>query len=424
MTALPNFPEALLFWLKLGFISFGGPAGQIAIMQHELVDRRAWITQDRFLQGLNFCMLLPGPEAQQLATYIGWKLHGMRGWLAAGILFILPGALILYGLAWIAAAHGDAGPVSAVFAGLKPVVVALVLHAVWRIAKRALTNGIAFSLALAAFVAVEIAHVPFPVVVLFAGVIGWLTAGRLPAVAGHDSSLQEETVGGRGDLEPVWRRLSRMMLTYAVLLIVPLGMVVALAGAEPFQALGQFFTQAAFVTFGGAYAVLPYVADAAVNHFHWLSPDQMINGLALAETTPGPLILVLQYVGFFAGWNNAGELSPLVAATLGAVVTTYATFLPSIFLILMGAPYVERIAQVKSAGGALAAITAAVVGVIATLAVFFARQVVFNSAGEVDAVALVAAIAALGVLVRFKISLHWIVLAGALFGLARAQWVF
>ncbi len=420
MRPLPTFPDALRFWTKLGLISFGGPAGQIAVMQHELVDRRGWIGQDAFLQALNFCMLLPGPEAQQLATYIGWKLHGVRGGLAAGILFVLPGALILYALAWIAAAHGDAALVSAVFAGLKPVVVALVLHAICRIGRKALKGPLAIGLAIAAFAAIEFVHVPFPAVVLVAGVTGWLAARQKPETNGNVAPFASAPATGR-------RALS-MMILYVVLLVVPLGVVVALAGPDPFLALGRFFTQAAFVTFGGAYAVLPYVADAAVNKFHWLSSGEMINGLALAETTPGPLILVLQYVGFFAGWNAPGAMSPLAAATLGAAVTTYATFLPSIFLILIGAPYVERIARIKAARGALAAITAAVVGVIATLAWFFARQVVFTQSdsigGGVDFIALATIVVAFGVLLRFKISLHWVVLAGALLGLARAEWAF
>ena len=416
---MPTFSEAVRFWAKLGFISFGGPAGQIAIMQHELVDHRRWIAQQPFLQALNFCMLLPGPEAQQLATYIGWKLHGVKGALAAGILFVLPGALILYGLAWIAAAHGDAAPVAAVFAGLKPVVVALVLHAVWRIGRKTITSPMAGALAVTAFIAVEFGQIPFPLVVLSAGLVGWFVARR----------SSSETVAARPEPSPAphsgpspWLRVLGLLLVYIVLLVVPVGAVVAIAGPEPFLALGRFFTQAAFVTFGGAYAVLPYVADAAVNHFHWLSPDEMINGLALAETTPGPLILVLQYVGFFAGWNASGALSPLTAATLGALVTTYATFLPSIFLILIGAPYVERIARVKTAAGALSAITAAVVGAIATLAVFFAREVIFTDDGGIDGIAVLAALIAFAVLVRFKISLHWVVLAGAVFGLLRSGW--
>ncbi|MBY0509695.1 MAG: chromate efflux transporter [Rhodospirillaceae bacterium] len=406
MTNTPTFREALRFWLKLGFISFGGPAGQIAVMQHELVDRRGWITQQPFLQALNFCMLLPGPEAQQLATYLGWKLHGLKGGLAAGILFVLPGALLLYGLAWLAAVHGDTAIVGAVFDGLKPVVVALVLHALWRIGRKTLTTWRAALLAVGAFAAVEMG-IPFPLVVLIAGVIGWLTTR-------NDTAPPPETA-----LPVGWGHVLRMALGYLVLLVIPLALVVVFAGKEPFLALGRFFTQAAFVTFGGAYAVLPYVADAAVNRFQWLSADQMINGLALAETTPGPLILVLQYVGFFAGWNAPGNLSPLAAATVAAAVTTYTTFLPSIALILTGAPYIERISSIRGASGALAAITSAVVGVIGTLALFFAQHVIIKD-GQVDWIAVGAIIIAFVMLVRFKLGLHWVVLAGAVFGLARA----
>ena len=409
----PTFREALRFWFTLGFINFGGPAGQISIMQTELVDRRGWIEQDAFLRALNFCMLLPGPEAQQLATYIGWKLHGLKGALAAGVLFVVPGALLLFGLAWIAAAHGDTTLVSAVFAGLKPVVVALVLHAVWRIGKRVLRDGTAVALAVAAFAAVELAHVPFPLVVVAAGIFGWLrpAAQVAPAATAFD---------GRAAV----KRILGLAVLYVVMLLVPLALVVFLAGPDPYLTLGRFMTQAAFVTFGGAYAVLPYVADAAVNQFHWLSADEMINGLALAETTPGPLILVLQYVGFFTGWNAGGAISPLAAAGIGAGVATYTTFLPSIFLILAGAPYIERIAGIRKAAGALTAITAAVVGVIATLGVFLGRQVIFTRTGEADIVAILAILIAFAALVRFKIELHWVVLAGALFGLARATLIF
>ena len=415
----PRFTEALRFWVTLGFISFGGPAGQVAIMQHELVDRRRWIDQVTFLQALNFCMLLPGPEAQQLATYLGWKLHGLKGGLVAGIMFVLPGALLLYFLAWISAAHGETAFVGAAFAGLKPVVVALVLHALWRVGRKTLIDVKAVCLALAAFIAVAVWSVPFPIVVLAAGIVGWRT-GRLQPEAPSDLAALPARLAGRAGC----LRLLGLSLAYIGLLVVPVGALIAIAGTDPFLAIARFFTQAAFVTFGGAYAVLPYVAEAAVNGFHWLSPEQMMNGLALAETTPGPLILVLQYVGFFAGWNGHGALSPLGAATLGALVTTYATFLPSLFLILSGAPYVEHISRVAWASGALAAITSAVVGVIATLAMFFARQVVFSPGGAVDGVAIGAAIAAFAALFRFRRGLHWVVLAGALFGLARSGFGF
>jgi len=415
MVPVPSFSEALRFWVKLGFISFGGPAGQISIMQHELVDQRRWIDQQSFLQGLNFCMLLPGPEAQQLATYIGWKLHGIKGGLAAGILFVLPGAVILYLLAWLAAVHGDAALVRAVFDGLKPVVLAVVVHAVWRISQRTLNSGMAFVLAIGAFMALEIGRVPFPLVVVTAGAVGWIAA-RL--------SKPEELTHRPSDVVPindrsVLRRLAGMALLYFGLLMIPIGVVIAFAGPEPYLGLSKFFTKAAFVTFGGAYAVLPYVADVAVNQFQWISPDQMINGLALAETTPGPLILVLQYVGFFAGWNNAGDMHPLATASLAAIVTTYATFLPSIFLIVAGAPYIARISAIRSAAGALAAITAAVVGVIATLAFFLGRQVIVSASGQLDLVSTGLAVAALVLLTWHKIKIHWLVMLGGLVGLGR-----
>ncbi len=413
MTSQPSFREALRFWLTLGFISFGGPAGQIAIMQTELVDRRGWIDQAAFLRALNFCMLLPGPEAQQLATYIGWKLHGVRGALTAGILFVLPGALLLYGLAWVAAEHGDTALVAAILTGLKPIVVALVLHAIWRLGRRTLTSGFSFSLAVGAFVALEYIGLPFPVVIFGAGAIGWLNARRKAAEADSPAPPIRE-----GTEEP-WVHVLAVAAAYGVLLLAPVGLLLLIVGTDPFLLLARFFTQAAFVTFGGAYAVLPYVADAAVNNFHWLSPAEMINGLALAETTPGPLILVLQYVGFFAGWNS-GVLTPLAAATVGAVLTTYVTFLPSIMFILAGAPYIERIARVKVLAGALAAIGAAVVGVIGTLAMLLGRAVVFITPTTIDWPAVAAIIVALILLIRLRLQMHWAVLAGAAFGLARA----
>ena len=402
----PPFSEALRFWLTLGFISFGGPAGQIAIMQTELVDRRRWIEQDAFLRALNFCMLLPGPEAQQLATYIGWKLHGLKGALTAGLLFVLPGALILFALAWIAAVHGDATIVAAIFTGLKPVVVALVAHAVLRIGSRTLHDTQGVLLAIGAFVALEFTPVPFPLVILAAGLVGWWRAPAAKALPETAPSTDR-----------IWPRLLRLAGVYVVLLAVPAVLLITFAETDPFVRLGGFLTQNAFFTFGGAYAILPYVADAAVNRFAWISPAEMINGLALAETTPGPVILGLQYVGFFAGWNVRMSLAD---AALGAAVATYATFLPSIMLILAGAPYIDRIARIRRAAGALKAITAAVVGVILTLAAFLGQQVVFLESGKIDLVAIAAIVVAFIALARFKIPLHAVVLAGAVFGLARA----
>jgi len=411
----PTFGEALRFWLKLGFISFGGPAGQIAIMQHELVDVRRWIGQGAFLRALNFCMLLPGPEAQQLATYVGWRLHGIKGALAAGILFVLPGALILYALAFVAAAYGEVAPVAAIFDGLKPVVIAIVAHAVWRIGKRTLHGWIAVVIAAASFLAISVAHIPFPLVVLAAAVIGIVVNRRYANAfsVGHEIETAPGPILG----QRVLPRLIKMVAIYAALLVVPVAFVIAIAGPQPFLTIARFFTQSAFVTFGGAYAVLPYVADAAVHRFQWLDADQMINGLALAETTPGPLILVLQYVGFFAGWN-AGTPTPLLAATLGAAIATYATFLPSIMFILTGGPYIERLTRIKSAAAALGAITAAVVGVILSLTVFLARNVLIAD-GKPEWFNIAVALIALGVLIKFNPRLHWLVAAGAMLGLAR-----
>ncbi|MDX2144187.1 MAG: chromate efflux transporter [Rhodospirillaceae bacterium] len=421
-THTPRSSEAFRYWLKLGCISFGGPAGQIALMQHDLVERLKWIDTRAFLNGLNFCMLLPGPEAQQLATYIGWRLHGLRGALTAGLLFVLPGAAALFALSWLAADQGDAPLVAAAFAGLKPVVVAIIAHAVWKIAKRALTSWPAAIIAGLAFLAVEIADVPFPLVVAVAGAMGFGLArwpGSPVKFAAHTSGSHVTTSA------PLrWGRLIGVVVLYVALLGVGVGSAVLAFGREPFLEVAWLMTKAAFVTFGGAYAVLPYVADAAVNTHGWLDADAMINGLALAETTPGPLILVLQYVGFFAGWNGAlggmTPVSPLAAATVGSLVATYATFLPSIFFILIGAPLVERIPAYAPAAAALSAITAAVVGVIVTLGLFFADKVLLAN-GQVNIGACAVAIVALFVLLRWHVSVHWLVIAGALGGMA---WTF
>jgi chromate transporter len=419
----PSFGEFLRYWIKHGCINFGGPAGQIALMQHDLVDGRKWIDQTTFLRGLNFATLLPGPEAQQLATYVGWRMFGIKGALTAGIWFVLPGAIVLYLLAWIAARHGDLAPVKAVFDGLKPVVIAVIGFAVFRIGRRAFKGWPPVAMAVAAFVALQFLHVPFPVVVASAGVIGWLCS-RLPSnpfpPAGHgkveENSAEAADSGG-------WARALGLTALYVLLLTLPVGLVVALFGSKLLLDIAWLFTKAAYVTFGGAYAVLPYVADLAVRFYGWLSPGEMLNGMALAETTPGPLILVLQYVGFFAGWNHSATvgLSPLAAASLGAALSTYATFLPSIFFILIAAPYIERIGRIQWAGSALTAITAAVVGVILTLAVFLGTQVLVPD-GRIDWIALGATIAALAVMIAWNLEIHWLVLAGCTLGLARMQW--
>lgn len=402
----------MAYWLRLGLISFGGPAGQIAMMQSELVDRRGWIDQRRFLNALNFCMLLPGPEAQQLATYVGWRLHGVRGGLAAGVLFVLPGALVLWALAYVAAAHGGVPIVAAVFEGIKPVVVAIILAALLRIGRRTLTGWLPACLALAAFAAIQGFGVAFPIIVLVAALIG-LAAERLglASLAGTSDAAAPAPVRHRS-------RLVLLTAIFAALWALPVLGVIAWLGVEPFTDIAVLFTKAAFVTFGGAYAVLPYIADAAVNTYGWLSPDDMVRGLALAETTPGPLILVTQFVGFFAGWNAPGDLAPALAGGAAAWLTVYVTFLPCFLFIFAGAPYVERLGRNRFARAALVAVTAAVVGVILNLAVFLGRAVFVLADGSIDWRAGVMAATALFVLVRWNPGVHWVVLAGAVIGAA------
>ncbi|WP_114394684.1 chromate efflux transporter [Oleisolibacter albus] len=417
-TSAPSFATALRFWLKLGCLSFGGPAGQIALMQHELVERRGWIDQRRFLHGLNFCMLLPGPEAQQLATYVGWRLHGVAGGLAAGLLFVLPGALVLLLLSWLAARHGDLAWVAALFDGVKPVVVAIIAAAVWRLGRKTLRGWAPPLLAAAAFLALAVLKIGFPWVVLGAGLIGWLStrAGLALFGAGGHGPAGEEPAGPL----PPPGRLVRLALVFALLWAGPVLAVLTLAGEQPWRDIAALFTKAAFVTFGGAYAVLPYIAEAAVNRYGWLDPATMVNGLALAESTPGPLILVTQYVGFFAGWNQPGTLPPLWAGVLGSALTTYVTFLPCFFFIFAGAPYVERLIHHRPAAGALAAISAAVVGVILNLGVFLGLHVFQPRPGETDPFAIALALAGLLALLRWALPVHWLVLLGAGAGLARA----
>ncbi|MBM3524306.1 MAG: chromate efflux transporter [Alphaproteobacteria bacterium] len=416
----PSFREALRFWLKLGCISFGGPAGQIAIMQSELVDRRKWIGPDAFLRGLNFCTLLPGPEAQQLATYVGWRLHGTKGGIAAGALFVLPGALLLLLLSWIAAAGSKVPAVAAAFNGLKPVVIAIVLHAVWRIGKRALKSWHAVAVAAAAFLALFGLGIDFPWIVAAAALIGWLSVrdGASPfAVGGHGDGPASDAplFAHKPEFGP---RMVRCFGVYLLLLLAGGALVLWGFGAKPFLDIATLFTKAAFVTFGGAYAVLPYVAEEAVREYNWLSPAQMLDGLALAETTPGPLILVLQYVGFFAAWNAIPGDGQLAAAIAASALTTWCTFLPSFAMVLTAAPFIEGLHQNRRIGAALGAITAAVVGVILNLAVFLAGAVLVPS-GRPDLVAIAVAALALIALIRFSPPIHWLVAAGIVFGLAR-----
>ena len=419
----PSFAQAARLWLKVGLISFGGPAGQIAILHQELVDRRRWISEAAFLTALNFCMLLPGPEAQQLATYLGLRLHGVKGALVAGLLFILPGALVLFGLAWLAAAHGDWPPLRSAFKGMLPIVVAIVIHAVWRIGSKTLKNPAAWVLAVAAFVALGLIGIGFPWIIGGAIMAG-LAASRLGvplAPVGHGAAVSAAIIPVilRAEL----RRLAGWTALFLALWAVPVRLTLHLAGPQPFADIAAFFTKAAFFTFGGAYAVLPFVAQGAVEHYGWLSRPEMVHGLALAETTPGPLILVTQYVGFFAGWNaavagTAATLSPIAAAAVAAALTTWVTFLPCFYFVLIGAPWVERLAAEPRARAALSGVMSAVVGVIATLALSIAQEA-FLPAARLDPLAAVTTLVALALIFWFKVGPMTLVLAGAGLGVAR-----
>ena len=415
-----GFAEAAWYWLHLGFISFGGPAGQIAIMQADCVDKKRWIDQQAFLRGLNYSMLLPGPEAQQLAAYIGWRLHGVWGAVTAGTLFFLPGAILMMALAWVAAAHGDNTWVIKIFNGIKPAVIGIIVFAVWRIGKKTCNSIPAVALAAAAFAALHFAHVPFPLIILAAGVLGALIPA-LGKVGGHghgDDAGQGDSHHMQRPAGNPWTRLAGITALFLVLLALPVAALVAIAGPAPFLAVAKLFTTAALVTFGGAYAVLPYITDAAVNTHGWIAPGDMLNGLALAETTPGPLVLVNTYVGFFAGWNGAGaaHLSQVAAGLLAAALTTYVTYLPSFYFIIAGAPYVDALQKNERARRALSGITTAVVGVISNLAVFLGESVLVTASGGVDWTAAAVATGALALLLSGKVPIPALVGIGAVLG--------
>jgi chromate transporter len=427
-----NFREAFRYWVRLGFISFGGPAGQIAIMQRDLVDRRRWISQERFLHALSYCMLLPGPEAQQLAIYIGWLLHGIPGGIVAGAFFVIPSVFILWGLSAVYAAYGTLPVVAGVFAGLKPAVVALVVVALLRIGARAMRPRGLVAIAAAAFVGVFLLRVPFPAIVVGAGVLGFLAgqiwphrfeAGGNAPGAEEPSPASEQSRARTKKARGSWRRAAVILAAGVLLWGIPLLALGLTRGWSSLHVLQyRFFTQAAFVTFGGAYAVLVYVMQAAVQSYHWITQAQAIDGLGLAETTPGPLIMVLQFVGFMTGWNRPEGMSRLASASFGALVTTYVTFLPCFFYVFLGAPYVESLRGNRSLTSALSGITAAVVGVILNLAVLFGLAVLLPGGWghPPDWFALVLTGAAFAALSLFKLDAVWVVLAGGAVGLAHS----
>jgi chromate transporter len=436
----PSFGQALAYWLKLGFISFGGPAGQIAIMHEELVERRRWISENRFLHALNYCMVLPGPEAQQLATYIGWLMHRTWGGIVAGGLFVLPSLFILIGLSWVYMAFGHLPVIAGIFYGIKPAVTALVIHAAWRIGTRALKNVGLWSIAAAAFIAIFALDAPFPLIVLGAGLIGHVGGRYAPdkfrTGGGHGQSAKAFGPALIDDHTPTpqhalfsWGRLRKVLVAGLGLWALAIGSLAALYGVDAvLTQMAWFFTKAALLTFGGAYAVLPYVYQGAVDHYHWLTASQMIDGLALGETTPGPLIMVVSFVGFVGGWTQAlfGGDSLFLAGAVAATVVTFFTFLPSFFFILLGAPFIESTHGKLGFTAPLTAITAAVVGVIVNLAVFFAYHVLWpqGPGGPFDGPSAVIGLAAAVALARFKVGVIPVVAgsgaAGLAFQLARA----
>jgi chromate transporter len=380
--ARPSFGEAFLLWLKIGCINFGGPAGQIALMHRTLVDEKKWIDEARFLHALNFCMLLPGPEAQKLATYLGWLLHGVRGGLSAGILFVLPGAFVMLGLSLLYALGRGIPLVDGALFGIKAAVLVIVIEALFRIGKRALKSSILLGLAAAAFVGIFFLMLPFPLIVAAAALVGYFVARKSPEQLG----LSSETENVLPAEDSRWRHFAIAAVVGGIAWLIPIALAAVFLGPQHvLVSIGAFFSKLAVVSFGGAYALLAYMAQEAVQTYGWMTAPEMVDGLGLAETTPGPLILVTQFVGFLAAFRDAAPFSPVIAGVLGAAMTTWVTFVPSMLWIFAGAPFVEPLRANRQLSGALAAITAAVVGVILNLSVWFALHVLFGKVAEMRA---------------------------------------
>jgi chromate transporter len=428
-----SFWEAFRFWLKLGFISFGGPAGQISIMHQELVENKRWISERRFLHALNYCMVLPGPEAQQLATYIGWLMHRTLGGIVAGVLFVLPSLFILIGLSWLYIAYGDVPVVAGIFYGIKPAVTAIVVQATHRIGSRALKNNALWAIAAASFAAIFALNIPFPIIVLTAALIGYIggriAPAKFSASGGHGNAKASFGPALIDDDTPTpvhalfrWSGLIRIAIIGALLWAIPMLILTVLYGwNHTLTQMGWFFTKAALLTFGGAYAVLPYVYQGAVGHYGWLTPTQMIDGLALGETTPGPLIMVVSFVGFIGGYVKAvfGPDSLFLAGAIAATIVTWVTFLPSFIFILAGGPLVETTHNNLKFTAPLTAITAAVVGVVLNLALFFGYHVLWpkGSSGTFDWISALLALAVAVALFRYKVSVIHVIAGSAAVGL-------
>ena len=412
-TKKPTFKEASLFWGKLGCISFGGPAGQISIMHSEVVERRKWVSEDDYMHGLNYCMLLPGPEAQQLATYIGWRLHGIKGALVAGGLFVLPSYFLFLLLGWLYMAHQSAGPVMAFFEGVKPAVVAIIFYAMFKIGKKVMKTHVHYGLATIALFGVGLLNISFLWVVALGMFAGWL----------------QHTKSGAKNTWPkvshtALRRAGKILLVGAALGAAAMAAVFALfSGTSAFAHMAVFFSKAALVTFGGAYAVLPYVFQQAVEHYQWLTLPQMMDGLALGETTPGPLVMVVAFISFVGGWNyaEAMQMVPLTGGVIGASIATFFTFLPSFIFILMGGPMIQHLGKIPVVTKMLSYITAAVVGTVAYLALFAAWHMFMpqQNLASLNMVNVLLAVAYGVLLVRFHISMPLLVLAAGAVGLAQ-----
>ena len=434
-----SFWQAFMFWFKLGFISFGGPAGQIALMHEELVVRRKWLSEKRFLHALNYCMVLPGPEAQQLATYIGWLMHKTKGGIAAGVLFVLPSLFLLMGLSWLYIAYGEVTWVAGLFYGIKPAVAAIVLQAAYRIGSRVLQNNLLWAMATASFVAIFAMNVPFPIIVLAAASIGFvggrLSPSSLRMGGGHAAAAHSTGTALIDDDTPTpshavftWKRLWQVLLAAAALWLLPMSLLIFQFGWDhTFTQMSWFFTKAALLTFGGAYAVLPYVFQGAVEQFGWVTATQMIDGLALGETTPGPLIMVVTFVGFVGAYAQAllGPDSLFLAGALTATLVTWFTFLPSFIFILAGGPFVESTHNDLKFTAPLTAITAAVVGVILNLALFFGYHTIWPQGfgAPLDITSALIAFGAAIALLKYKLNVIQVIAVCGLLGVLIKHWI-
>lgn len=423
----PSFWQAFKFWLKMGFVSFGGPAGQIAILHEELVERKKWVSEERFLHALNYCMLLPGPEAQQLCIYIGWLLHKTWGGIVAGSLFVLPSLFLLTFLSWLYVNFGKIFAVNALMYGLKCSVLALVLAALLRIGQKALKNKVMFGLALFAFIGIYFLQLPFPLIVLGAGLLGYFGGKFWPdffyVINSHGKAEDSLQSGSHHHTHTSFARTAKILLLGMILWLLPLFVFNFYRGSQDiFTQQAWFFSKAALVTFGGAYAVLPYIAQAGVQTYGCLSASQMMDGLGLAETTPGPLIMVVTFIGYVGAYQHSGLFSPPLAGIMGGLIATYFTFMPCFLWIFLGAPYIEKMRKNIQLSAALSAITAAVVGVILNLSVFFGKNILWEAKGHFDFFAAFLAFLVFMALHRWKLNVIYGVLSGALIGLIY-QWI-